>query len=68
MVLVYGALGGIASNNISIRDTLFRGVTVTGFWLSRYFRALGDEGQGKVIKEVLGLLADGTLKPRTGRL
>lgn len=65
-VLVYGAMGGIASTNISIRDTMFRGVSVTGFWLSRYLPALGAEGQRRVVTEVLELLEKGILKPRAG--
>lgn len=67
VVLVYGAMGGIVSNNISIRDTLFRGVSVTGFWLSRYMKTLGEVGTRKMIEEVIELLASGILKPRTGK-
>ena len=66
-VLVYGAMGGIASTNISIRDTMFRGVSVTGFWLSRYMSSLSKERQRQVVTEVLELLEKGVLKPRTGR-
>ena len=65
-VLVFGALGGITLDGIGLRDILFRGVIVTGFWLSRYLPSLGDERRRQVLGEVMQLLEDGVIKPKGG--
>ena len=67
-MLVFGALGGITLDGIGLRDILFRGVIVTGFWLSRYLPSLSDERRRQVLKEVMQLLVDGVIKPKGGEL
>jgi NADPH:quinone reductase-like Zn-dependent oxidoreductase len=65
-VLVFGALGGRQSDAISVRDTLFRGVIVTGFWLGRFMRSLDDAGRQRVLADVMELLVKKVFKPRAG--
>lgn len=67
-VLVYGAMGGIVSNGISVRDTLFRGVSVTGFWLNRFMQALDQAAKQQALEAVMQLLANGVIKPRAGEV
>ena len=37
-VFVYGALSGFVVNGISVGDLIFRGQTITGFWLTAYMK------------------------------
>ena len=67
-MLVFGALGGITLDGIGLRDIIFRGVIVTGFWLSRYLPSLSDERRGQVLGEVMQLLVDGVIRPKGGEL
>ena len=64
-VIIYGAMAGIEFKG-SVVDTLFRQVTIRGFWLNVWLGSIGDR-KTEVFKQVLGMLADGSLVPLAGK-
>ena len=53
-------------DGLSLRDLLFRGVIMTGFWLVRFLPTLDRSEIAKFPKEVMDLLEQGIFKPRAG--
>ena len=65
-VLIYGAMSGLQFTG-SVVDCLFRGVTVKGFWLNLYLGRLSADEKQAVFKQVIELMADGSLAPHCGQ-
>lgn len=64
-VYVYGALGG-TTVTVGLGDLLFRGVHVTGFWLSTWLAELGPKS-AEVLKSCMDLMAKGIIVPTAGK-
>ncbi len=60
-VVSYGSLSGEACV-IEARDTIFRDVSLRGFWLSRWMTAASPAEMSRVFGTVAGLVADGTIR------
>ena len=52
---------------LGLGDLLFRGVTVTGFWLTRWLEVLGSE-RAATLGKLMDLMAQGVIVPHSGRL
>ena len=65
-VLIYGAMSGLQFTG-SIVDCLFRGVVVKGFWLNLYLNRISAEEKAVVFRQVIDLMADGSLQPHCGQ-
>lgn len=39
---------------------------MTGFWLTRFMKALDDSGRQRVLSDVMKLLVEGVFQPRAG--
>ena len=63
---MYGALGG-TTVNLGLGDLLFRGVTVTGFWLTRWLQSLGAQ-TGPTLGKLMQLLEQRVIVPHAGAL
>jgi mitochondrial enoyl-[acyl-carrier protein] reductase / trans-2-enoyl-CoA reductase len=59
-VVNYGALSGDACR-VDNRELIFRGVTLTGFWLRRWFAQTPPAEIAALYRSLAGKLADGTL-------
>jgi NADPH:quinone reductase-like Zn-dependent oxidoreductase len=59
-VVNYGVLSGEACQ-VDGRDTVFRDVTLRGFWLRRWFMQTPPERVAALFRELAAKLADGTL-------
>ncbi|CAI5457936.1 unnamed protein product [Closterium sp. Yama58-4] len=64
-VLLFGGASG-ATFSASIGDFIFRDVTLNGFWIGRFLKALSHEQRQAVVKEAFDLIASGTVTPFTG--
>ncbi|CAI5470545.1 unnamed protein product [Closterium sp. Yama58-4] len=64
-VLLFGGASG-AAFSASIGDFIFRDVTLKGFWVGRFLKALSHEQRQAVVKEAFDLIANGTVTPFTG--
>ncbi|GJP41645.1 hypothetical protein CLOM_g1289 [Closterium sp. NIES-68] len=64
-VLMFGGASG-ASFTGSIGDFIFRDVTLKGFWVGRFLKALSHEERQAMAKEAFDLIAGGTVTPFTG--
>ena len=60
-VVSYGGLSGEPCT-IEARDTIFRDVTLKGFWLSRWMGSASSAELARVFGTVAGLVADGTIR------
>jgi trans-2-enoyl-CoA reductase len=60
VVVNYGALSGWACR-IDVRETVFRNVTLRGFWLRRWFMVTPPQTIGATYRMLAAKLADGTL-------
>lgn len=60
-VVNYGSLSGEPCM-IEARDTIFRDVTLRGFWLSRWFGAAAPAEAARVMGTVAQFVADGTIR------
>ena len=65
-MLVYGGLSAITIDGLQLRDLLFRGVIVTGFWISTYMARLEKGPLDKLHSEVMSLLEQKVFQPRSG--
>lgn len=65
-VLVYGALGGMEFTG-SVIDSLFRDVTVRGYWVTPNIMGLAAAERVAKMKEAMDLMAKGTVVPHSGR-
>lgn len=61
---MYGALGG-TTVTLGLGDLLFRGVTVTGFWLTNWLQSLGDQ-TGAMLGNLMRLLEQRVIMPHSG--
>jgi NADPH:quinone reductase-like Zn-dependent oxidoreductase len=61
MVIVFGAISG-QPLAIDSGAMLFRGTTVRGWWLSRWFRTATPERRAALFSAVVPLILDGTLR------
>ncbi|HKI64871.1 MAG TPA: zinc-dependent alcohol dehydrogenase family protein [Burkholderiales bacterium] len=59
-VVNYGALSGEACM-VDVRDTLFRDVSLRGFWLRRWFGQTAPERVGALYRDLAARLGDGRL-------
>ncbi|MBI2753133.1 MAG: zinc-dependent alcohol dehydrogenase family protein [Betaproteobacteria bacterium] len=59
-VVNYGLLSGEACT-VDGRDTVFRNVSLCGFWLRRWFMETPPEGIAALYRKLAGKIADGTL-------
>ena len=59
-VVNYGALSGDACL-VDTRELIFRGVSLTGFWLRRWFAETPPAEIAALYRSLAGKLADGTL-------
>ena len=50
---------------LGLGDLLFRGVIVTGFWLTRWLEVLGDE-RAATLGKLMDLMAQGVIVPHSG--
>ena len=57
----YGMMSG-ESCQISPGNLIFRGITLTGFWLASWFRQASSEQQQKLFGDLIGKIASGALK------
>lgn len=64
-VFIYGAMASFELK-VAIPDLLFRDVTLKGFWLNPYLTQAGER-RGKILQEVMQLLADGTITTSGGQ-
>ncbi|CAI6012961.1 unnamed protein product [Closterium sp. NIES-65] len=64
-VLLFGGASG-ATFSASIGDFIFRDVTLKGFWLGPFLKALSHEQRQAVVKEAFDLIANNTVTPFTG--
>ncbi|KAL4459109.1 hypothetical protein ABPG75_013974 [Micractinium tetrahymenae] len=64
-VFIYGAMAAF-SITVCIPDLLFRDVTLRGFWLNPYLLKAGER-RGKILEEVMQLLADGVIETSGGQ-
>lgn len=60
-VVSYGSLSGEPCA-VEARDTIFRDVSLRGFWLTRWIGAAGPAEVSRVFGTVAGLVADGTIR------
>lgn len=60
-VVNYGMLSGEACR-LGVRETVFRNVTLRGFWLRRWFRVTPPATIGATYRMLAAKLADGTLR------
>jgi trans-2-enoyl-CoA reductase len=61
VVVNYGVLSGKPCM-MDVRDTVFRDVSLRGFWLRRWFAETPSAEIGKLYATLAGLVEDGTLK------
>jgi NADPH:quinone reductase-like Zn-dependent oxidoreductase len=59
-VVNYGAMGGEPCT-ISPASLIFRGITLRGFWLARWFRTTDPQVRNALFAELVAMLAAGTL-------
>lgn len=59
----YGVLSGQACQ-VAPQALIFRGITLKGFWLVKWFRSASPAAQRALYGELGGLIADGTLHAR----
>ena len=64
-VLLYGAMGGL-DIVAGIPDILFRGVTISGWWLAEYFPKKSVEEKERVCAELLEMMRGGVVTPLCG--
>ena len=62
-VVSYGALSGEPCS-IPPMNLIFSDITLTGFWLARWFRAASPEAQASMFGEITRLIATGQLSAR----
>jgi NADPH:quinone reductase-like Zn-dependent oxidoreductase len=62
-LLLYGGSGGVAEFKVSLTSTLFKGHRIEGFRLEPWIAGQGPEAVGKLIGELMQLLATGKLVP-----
>eukprot|EP00741_Cyanophora_paradoxa_P006486 tig00001003_g6279.t1 len=67
VVLVYGAMAGLDFKG-SVVDCLFRDVKIHGFWITPRLYAAGAEKSRALAQDCMALLADGAVKPHSGRV
>jgi len=60
VVVNYGAMSGEPCH-VAVRETIFRNVTLRGFWLRRWFMTASPEKIGDVYTMLARKMADGTL-------
>jgi len=64
-VLVYGALGGMEFTG-SVIDSLFRDVTVRGYWVTPNIMGMAAAERVAKMKEAMDFMAKGTVVPHSG--
>ncbi|MEE4331797.1 MAG: zinc-binding dehydrogenase, partial [Wenzhouxiangella sp.] len=57
----YGMMSG-QDCHVSPAHLIFRGITLTGFWLASWFRGASGEQQQALFGELIGKIASGALK------
>lgn len=62
-VVNYGAMGGEPCN-VSPAALIFRGIRLRGFWLAHWYKAADAGARNALFAELVGLIADGSLKAR----
>lgn len=66
-VVIYGALSGLQAT-LNIPDSIFRNVSVSGFWVAQWLTEVlrGDERK-RILQETVALMEDGTLVGTVGK-
>jgi NADPH:quinone reductase-like Zn-dependent oxidoreductase len=57
LILLYGVLGGLEVT-VSAVDLLFRNITYSGFWITRYVNEIGKAKFNELLNNVFNLLAN----------
>ena len=60
-VVAYGSMSGEPST-LSAASLIFHGVTLTGFWLARWFQHADLAEQARVFSEIASMIASGSLR------
>ncbi|KAI8928323.1 hypothetical protein BC831DRAFT_448828 [Entophlyctis helioformis] len=66
-VIVYGAMEGM-SCSAGVGSLIFRGITITGYWLGKEFPLMGVKGRQAITSEALDLITRGVLEPFSGEI